>query len=375
MLRHHRRIAPRRKTKMPNPDGRSHDENDALTGIKVLDLGQYIAGPMVAMFLGDFGAEVVRVDPPGGPRWEAPGNAVLQRGKRVVELDLKSSEGLAQVSRLIEWADVVIEGFRPGVMDRLGLTPDTFTTADPRLIWCSLPAFGADDPRAAAPGWEGVVMSAAGLYPNTPEVTESEPRFSALPLASCMAAFVASHRIAAAFIARERYGHGERFEVPLYDACFQLIGIEAEVPWSRSWESDQLMGKVPGTVGTRKAADGRYIQNTGPVRGVQAIFDRFAPEFRLTDLDAESIVEASDRLRELWAKMPAAEWERFAQEELGSAFAVVQTSEEWLHDEHALRSASVVAVDDPQLGSTRQAGFPVVLSRTPARVRTGRADG
>ena len=217
-------------------------------------------------------------------------------------------------------------------------------------------------------------MSAAGLYPAAADVTESEPRFSALPLASCMGAFVASHRIAAALFARERYGHGEQIEVPLYDACFQLIGIEAEVPWSRHWASDQLMGKVPGAVGIRKAADGRYVQNTGPTRGVQRLFDRFAPEFNLSDLDTESIAKASDRLRDLWLQMPAAEWERYAQEELGSAFALVQSSEEWLHDEHALQSASVISVDDSQLGPTLQAGFPVALSRTPPRVRAGRAN-
>src|SRR5579884_1761176 len=113
----------------------------ALDGIRVVDFGQYLAGPMVAMMLADHGADVIRVDPPGGPRWQSHANAILQRGKRSIVLDLKLPGDRNVARKLIAGADIAIENFRPGVMDRLGLGPAAMTEAHERLIYCSLPAF------------------------------------------------------------------------------------------------------------------------------------------------------------------------------------------------------------------------------------------
>ena len=107
-----------------------------LEGIRVIDFGQYIAGPLAAVMLGDQGADVIHVDPPGGPRWQHPSDAFFNRGKRRIILDLKTPDGLDAAKRLIDGADVVIENFRPGVMERLGLGAEAMTAADPRLIYC-----------------------------------------------------------------------------------------------------------------------------------------------------------------------------------------------------------------------------------------------
>src|SRR3954447_10452549 len=93
----------------------------ALNDVRVIDFGQYIAGPMSAMLLGDYGADVIRVDPPGGPRFDTPANATWNRNKRSIVLDLKNEADLERARRLIDSADVLVENFRPGVMDRLGL--------------------------------------------------------------------------------------------------------------------------------------------------------------------------------------------------------------------------------------------------------------
>src|SRR5215470_12409244 len=93
----------------------------ALSGLRVIDFGQYIAGPLAAVMLADQGAEVIHIDPPGGPRWKTNADAFLQRGKRRISLDLKTSNDRGIAQRLIDSADVVIENFRPGVMDRLEL--------------------------------------------------------------------------------------------------------------------------------------------------------------------------------------------------------------------------------------------------------------
>ena len=110
-------------------------ENGTLKGLRVIDFGQYIAGPMAAMILADYGADVIHVDPPGGPRWNAyEANAVLMRGKRNITLDLNDPNDLAIANRLIETADIVIENFRPGVMSRFGLGKENFYASTPALI-------------------------------------------------------------------------------------------------------------------------------------------------------------------------------------------------------------------------------------------------
>src|SRR5689334_3623957 len=120
-----------------------------LDGLRVLDFGQYIAGPLVARMLGDHGADVVRIDPPGGPRWNHAANANLQRGKDCLQLDLASPRDRSIAQELISRVDVLVENFRPGVMHRLGFGADSATAANPRLIYCSIPGFATDDPRAS----------------------------------------------------------------------------------------------------------------------------------------------------------------------------------------------------------------------------------
>src|SRR5262249_59664477 len=107
----------------------------ALSGTRVMDFGQYIAGPLAAMMLADRGADVIRVDPPGGPRLESPANATWNLGKRSIVLDLAQDADRATARRLIESADVVIENFRPGVMERFALDAEALCAANPRLIY------------------------------------------------------------------------------------------------------------------------------------------------------------------------------------------------------------------------------------------------
>src|SRR5262249_35328210 len=194
----------------------------ALDGIRVVDFGQWIAGPLTAMLLGDQGADVVRVDPPGGPRWSSPANATLHRGKRPVELDLGTAAGRAAARELIESADVVVENFRPGAMERRGLGAAAMTGAAPHLVYCSLPGFASDDPRAAVPAWEGVLGAATGTYWQA-----GEARFTALPISSTFAALAAAVAIVMALIARERDGCGQVIEGGAFDRTRPGLGSVA----------------------------------------------------------------------------------------------------------------------------------------------------
>ena len=151
----------------------------ALEGVRVVEFGHYISGPLAALMLSDAGADVVHVDRPGDRGVEDPADAFLNRGKRRLTLDLKDRGDLAVAWDLAARADVVIENFRPGVMARLGLGPDELMAEHPRLVYCSLPGFGSWDPDADEPGWEGIVQSAAAGYRPLREHWDPTGRFKA----------------------------------------------------------------------------------------------------------------------------------------------------------------------------------------------------
>ena len=197
----------------------------ALEGIRVIDFGQYIAGPMAGMLLADQGADVIKVDPPGGPIWGTPANATWNRGKRSIALDLKSGDDRGTARDLIASADVVIENFRPGVMDRLGLGAEAMTASSPALVYLSLPGFAPDDPRAETHAYEGVIGAATALYRrNRTSKVAGQPLYAAIPLASTYAAIQGAVATAMALVARERDGLGQRITVPLFDAMFGAVG-------------------------------------------------------------------------------------------------------------------------------------------------------
>src|SRR4029078_12407232 len=192
--------------------------SSALAGIKVIDFGQYIAGPMAAMLLGDFGADVIRVDPPGGARFPTPANATWNRNKRSIALDLKATADLEIARRLIDRADGAIENFRPRVMDRLGPRTRHTDARNPRLIYLSLPGFLADDPRARMRAWEGVLGAATGCYGTLPQLKLDSPVYNCLPFSSVFGAHWGALAVAVALNERERSGQGQIIEAPLFGA-------------------------------------------------------------------------------------------------------------------------------------------------------------
>ncbi|MBT8490043.1 MAG: CoA transferase, partial [Deltaproteobacteria bacterium] len=156
--------------------------------IRVLDFGQYIAGPATAMMLGDQGAEIIRIDPPGGVRWKSPAMDTLNRRKKSIVLHLKKESDVEIARNLIASADVLIENFRPGVMDRLGLGPETAHAINPRLVYLSLPGFASEDREMAhMQAWEAIIAAASGQFTDmglNRVLMGINPSFSPLTLAS-----------------------------------------------------------------------------------------------------------------------------------------------------------------------------------------------
>ncbi len=348
----------------------------ALTGVQIIDFGQYFPGPLAAMMLGDQGADVVHVDRRGTVAIPADTtDAVLNRGKRRITLDLKDSGDLETARRLVLGADVVIENFRPGVMARLGLGAEEMLNANPSLIYCSLPGFASDDPRAGVAAWEGVVGAATATYNGrgTPE-----PHFTAVSLASNFAAFTAVNSIVAALIARERTGRGQRVETPLFDAMFEAFGARAQrdmTPGAAHTPPPAGLPLDPLGGGFYQCRDDRWVQllvmrprhfDWFAAAAFPAGWadEGFADRARL-HANPELALELRRRLIELFRTRTSWEWETFVNE-AGTPCCVCRTTDEWLADAHAEATRAVVSVDDPLLGRTRQAGFPVSLAGSPS---------
>ncbi|MGH2588178.1 MAG: CaiB/BaiF CoA transferase family protein [Dehalococcoidia bacterium] len=334
----------------------------ALEGVRVIDFGQYVAGPLAAMLLADQGADVIRVDPPGGPRFNTPANAVWNRGKRSIILDLAREEDRATGRRLIESADVVVENFRTGVMDRLGLGAEALCAADSRLIYLSLPGFAGDDPRAGLPAWEGVVEAAAGRYQRP---GGGEPVFSAIPVSSGYAAFLGAASVGMALNARERDGLGQRIEVPLYDATFTLIGYQGQ----RIHNASPNAGALPALQGSRGVwfgehlcKDGRYIFfHLGNKNALDLITAAGAGDWWQNE-------EIKEQVDALFKSKTSQEWEELAAA-AGTELAICRTSAEWLQEPHARKSKMVVELQDQTYGTMLQPGIQARLSATPGSIR------
>ncbi len=348
--------------------------SSVLEGVRVIDFGQYIAGPLAGMLLADQGADVIHVDPPGGPMWETPANATWHRGKRSIILNLKEAGDLAIAKRLIESADVVIENFRPGVMDRLGLGPQAAMGVNPRVIYCSLPGFASDDPRSQVRAFEGVVGAATATY-RPADGNSDRPVYTGIPISSNYAAFQAVVSIIMALFARRRDGLGQWIEVPLFDATFPSIGARAMRVHNPAHIAPTSRGIWGGGF---ECADGRWVQFGGS--GNQN-FRHFVEAAGITAWDQEGLTDIErimrepelfdkhlHRARELFKTRTAQEWEDLVAK-AGSECAVCRTSAEWFEHPHARDSQMVIEVDDPQHGKMLQPGINVRLSRTPGAVR------
>jgi crotonobetainyl-CoA:carnitine CoA-transferase CaiB-like acyl-CoA transferase len=317
------------------------------------------------MLLADQGADVIRVEPPGGPRLATPANRVWNRGKRSIVLDLTDAGDLDVARRLVQTADVVVENFRPGVMDRFGLGPSAATAANPRLVYCSLPGFASDDPRCGVAAWEGVVAAATSTVGRTDlDGGGFRPVYSAIPAPSSFAAFWGVVAITMALNARERDGGGQAIEVPMHDAMFTALGFRAQkihapdggvVPDDiRAAMGRARFGRV-SLAGTHQCQDGRWVYvHSGNKNIVDFV--------RVTGADQwPDDGRTQERVRDLFLTRPAREWEDLGAD-VATEVVECRTTREWIRSAHPPASTMLVEVDDPELGPMIQPGLQVRLS-------------
>jgi alpha-methylacyl-CoA racemase len=347
-----------------------------LDGIRVLDLSRLLPGPFCSLLLADFGADVVKVEDTGMgdyARWSepmpAPGRSAifgaLNRGKRSIRLDLKAPGGTDVLLRLAEDADVLLESFRPRVMDRLGVGYERLRAANPRLVYCAITGYGQDGPYAARPGHDLNYLGLNGVLDLTGEA-DGPPVQSGVQVADVGGgALMAAFGILAALRERDRSGEGQLVDVSMTDGALSWLAMVAGryladgVPPDRG--GDPLTG---GIVCYRPyaCADGHVT--------LGALEPKFFAAF-CRGVGREDLIErqfdppgsgAHGELEAIFAGRTRAEWQAFADEH-DCCLEPVLTVEEALASE--LVRAREMVISGP--GGTRQLGTPVKLSRTPAQ--------
>jgi crotonobetainyl-CoA:carnitine CoA-transferase CaiB-like acyl-CoA transferase len=225
----------------------------ALTDLRVVDLSRVLAGPLCTQMLADHGADVVKVEPPAGdetrqlgPPFDANGQAAyfgaVNRGKRAITLDLSRPDGRAVLEALLKDADVLVENFLPGTLERWKLGYEQVLKArHPRLIYCSISGFGADGPLGGLPGYDAVLQAMSGLMSinGTPE---SGATRVGVPIVDYVTGYNALTGILLALTARQQTGRGQRVDVALFDTALSLL-----VPHAANW---LCSGRTPGRLGS-----------------------------------------------------------------------------------------------------------------------------
>ncbi len=348
-----------------------------LAGVRVLDLTRILAGPFATQRLGDLGAEVLKVENPDGGDdtrgWGPPfKNGVstyffsLNRNKKSLALDLKQDAGKRVLWRLVERADVLIENFRPGTLERLGFGWDALRERAPRLVYASVSGYGHEGRMRDRASYDVVVQGEAGCMDVTGD-PDGPPTKCGISIADCVAGLHAVEGVVAALYARERTGRGDRVDVALFDGLLSLLTYQAQM-WLACGKAPRRLGNAHPSIvpyETFRAADG-YV-NIGV--GSESLWARFcevmgAPEWRDDPRfrTNQARVEHRDVLKPLIAEKlrhePASAWAG-RMEAAGIPCGLVRTVPEAIALAEADERAMIVEVEHAEAGRVKMLGNPV----------------
>lgn len=360
----------------------------ALAGMRVIDLTQVMAGPFSTMLLADLGADVIKVEPPGGGdqtrhSWgrsgkgdDGPAFFALNRNKKSVVIDLREPEGIAELHSLVRGADVVIENYRPGVTTRLGIDYESLRQVEPSIIFASITGFGHYGPYATRPGYDLIAQGMAGIMGVTGN-PGGEPVKAGVPVADIGAGLFCTYGILAAYAHKLRTGEGQYLETSLYDSAIAFSVWEATEYWAS--------GNVPVATGSahRMSAPYQAIPTSDGFITIGANNQRLWG-YLCTALDREDLrddprfatnpdrmahrAELADIIASVLATDTSEAWvERLLA--AGVPAGLVQSYDRVLDDPHTLARDMVQTIPHPVEGEVRTLGFPVKFSGTPATTR------
>ena len=361
------------------------DHDAPLRGVRVLDLSRVLAGPYCSMILGDLGADVIKVEHPTGDetrRWGPPflnGESAyylsVNRNKRSLTTDLDRADDRDLVRRIAQRADILLENFLPGALERRGLALADLRASNPRLITLTISGMGATGPDRAVPGYDFMVQAAGGLMSITgPE--QGPPYRAGIAVVDLTTGMMAANAVLAALYARERTGRGQHLDISLLETQVAWLG-NVGVSYLATGESPRRYGNAHPTIvpyQTFDTADGTIALGVGNDGQWQRLCEGIGrPELALDDRfktnpdRVRNRVELQSILANLFATRSSADWVRAIQG-VNVPVSSVRSVPEVLNDPQVLARDMVVAVQHPTIGEVRLLGIPFKFSETKAGV-------
>jgi formyl-CoA transferase len=357
----------------------------ALAGIKVLDIATLFAGPLAATLLADFGADVTKIEHPKGDPVRSHGASkdgvglwwkMLSRNKKAITLYLGSPEGQDIFRRMVADADVVIENFRPGTLERWGLGYDTLSEINPRLVLARITGFGQTGPYAQRPGYDLIAQGASGVMSVTGE-PDGNPVKCGVPVSDLSAGLFCAVGILAALAARERTGEGQQIDTSLWEGALALSIWETAELWST--------GNTPGPMGSAhrltapyqalRTRDG-HLTVGGNNQKLWARLCEVIGRPELTEdprfaTNADRMANRPELAAELEKALTQDDTEAWVERllEAGVPAGPIHDYAQVVADPHTKSREMVVEMEHPEAGTVYGLGIPIKLSATPGSIR------
>lgn len=360
----------------------------ALDGFRVLDLSRILSGPYCTMALADFGAEVIKVERPGagddtrawGPPFVGGESAYylsINRNKRSITIDLGQEAGREIIYALARISDVVIENFRPGTAERIGVGYERLCQENPRIIYCSISGFGQQGPYRDRPGYDALAQAMSGMMAITGE-PDGPPAKHGMSIADIGAGMWAAFSIVTALLARERTGQGQSIDISLLDAQLSWLTYAAGNYFATGENPERYGSAHPSIVPYQPfaTADGFLMLAIGNNR----LWQQFCAAAGNPDLATQpGCATSADRvvnrdavisiIAGIMRERTTAEWMRVL-EEAGIPAGPINTVAQALDDPHVQAREMIVTLDHPTAGSVSVTGVPAKFSETPGTIRT-----
>ncbi len=355
----------------------------ALQGVRVLDLTRVLAGPFCTLMLGDYGADVIKIELPGtgdDTRQWAPSVGgqsgyflSINRNKRSLTLNFKKPQAIQIFLKLAQDADVVVENFTPGVTSRLGIDYEAVRGVNPRIVYCSISGFGQDGPYRARPAYDQIVQGMSGVMSVTGEA-DGDPVKVGVAVADIGSGMWAAFAIMAALYHREVHGQGQYIDVAMLDGQVAWLTYQAANYFAS--------GRPPGRLGTAHpnlapyqafmCQDGKYLN---VAVGNDSLWEKFCQGIGREDLQRRhEFAHSGDRvknravliplLQEHFLTRPQAQWVE-ALQAVGVPWGVINDLADVFSDPQVLHRQMLVEMPHPTLGSIRQTGLPIKFGLTP----------
>ncbi len=348
----------------------------ALSGIKILDFGQYIAGPFAAQLLAEQGADVIKVERPGGdPYRHVDGFMVWNRSKKAITLDLKKPEGLKIALDLAKQSDVIIENFKPGMMDKLGAGYEAVKAVNPRIVYCSISGFGPWGSYSNIAGYDQLVSALGSVY--TEQGFATHPLYLVLPLASLYSAAAAALDITAGLCVREQTGKGQKIDISMFRVIlgtFRQFLVDFEGMFRAPWGPT---GPMP-LYRPYQCKDGKWLF-TG--LGNPKFFTLFALALGHDEWLTDPLFEGAPFLifpprnaqvmamiKDIYLTKTRDEWIKMLRDN-EIPVAPVQSVAEFMEEPQVIANDLVKTLKQPGVGMVKEMGIPIELMLTPGKIK------